>query len=88
MTDDALQARLAAGMLPPGAGADVAATRHGGLARLEPLTRRADTWLRTVATGEASWDGDALVVEMRFFAAIADAAIAAGLAFERDALPN
>ena len=80
--------RLARAMLPPGAGASIAATRHAGLARLEPLTERAVQWMESVTGDEASWDGDALIVEMRYFPAIADAAIAAGLTFERDALLN
>ena len=74
-------------MLPPGSGADIAATRHSGLARLEPLNDRAEAWMRTNAP-DASWDGPALVVEMRYFPDLADAAIAAGLAFERDPHPN
>lgn len=77
-----------AALLPPGAGADLSATRHAGLARVEPLTTRARAWLAANAAGETSADGDALVVEMRYFGDIADAAIAEGLTFERDALPN
>ena len=78
---------LAAALRPPGGGAALAATKHAGLARVEPLTTTAEAWLRSYAGTEASWDGDALVVEMRYFSDLADAAIAAGLTFERDALP-
>ena len=80
--------RLAGGMLPPGSGASIAATRHAGLARLEPLTEAAAVWLWEIAGTEASWDGDALLVELRYFPDVAEAAIAAGLTFERDALPS
>ena len=80
--------RLARAMLPPGSGASIAATRHAALARLEPLTEAAGAWLREAASPEASWDCDALVVEMRYFPNVAEAAIAAGFTFERDALPN
>lgn len=79
---------LANSLLPPGSGASLAATRHAGLARVEPLTSDAVSWLRVYADDAASWDGDALVLEMRYFPQFADAAIAAGLSFERDALPN
>lgn len=75
-------------MLPPGSGASIAATKHMGLARLEPLTVDAEIWLDNAVTNEASWDEDAVIVEMRYFPDIAEAAIAAGLTFERDALPN
>lgn len=75
-------------LVAPGAGADISATRHAGLARLEPLTARAAQWMRTTVAEDSAWDGDALVLEMRCFPDIADAAIAQGLTFERDALPN
>lgn len=81
-------AALAATMLPPGSGAAFAATRHAGLARIEPLTVPAEAWLRGNVAEPTTWDGDALLVEMRYFADLADAIIAAGFAFERDALPN
>ena len=80
--------RLARAMLPPGSGASIAATRHAGLARLEPLTEAAAVWLHDLASQDASWDGSALVVEMRYFPDVAEAAIAAGFMFERDAMPN
>ena len=72
--------RLARATLPPGSGASIAATRHAGLARLEPLTTNAEAWLHSITGPEASWDGDALVVELRYFPEIAEAAIAAGTA--------
>ena len=75
-------------LVPPGSGASFAATRHAGLARIEPLTSVAEAWLHEHVGEETSWDGDALIVEMRYFPEIADAMIAAGFRFERDALPN
>ena len=80
--------RLVRSTLPPGCGASIVATKHSGLARLDPLTEVAAEWLRMIAGPEASWTGDALIVESRYFPEIAEAAIAAGLTFERDALPN
>ncbi|MBB5719942.1 hypothetical protein FHR23_002901 [Stakelama sediminis] len=65
-----------------GAGADLLATRHAGLGRIEPLTSRSRKWLKAISADDAGWDGDALVVELRYFPAIADAAIANGLTFE------
>lgn len=73
---------------PPGAGAGFEAHRAAGLATVRPLTRAAEAWLRAHVADEATWLGDAVVVEMRYFAALADAIIAAGFDFERDALPN
>ena len=52
------------------------------------LTCADDLHLVALDWGEASWDGDSLIVELRYFPSIADAAIAAGLTFEREALPN
>ena len=75
-------------MLPPGSGASFAAIRQAGLARIEPLTVAAEAWLHGHVGDDTSWDGDALVVEMRYFADIADAIIAAGFTFERDAYAN
>lgn len=83
-----LELHLTTAMLPPGSGASFAATRHAGLARVEPLTVAAEDWLRGNVAEESSWDGDALVVEMRYFPDLADAIIAAGFTFERDARPN
>lgn len=88
MTESNQPAGLAAAMRPPGSGAHLLAQRIGGLVRLEPLTLRATAWLQRLASAETSWDGPALVIEPRYFPDIADAAIAAGLSFERDALPN
>ena len=55
---------------------------------LEPLTPVAQAWLRANVSREATWDADRLVIEMRYFPALADAIIAAGFLFERNALPN
>ena len=80
--------RLSDAIVPTGAGASFAATRHAGLARIEALTDAAEEWLHEHVGTETSWDGGALVVEIRYFAEIADAIIAAGFTFERDPLPN
>lgn len=82
--DETLKRHLA----PPGSGAGFAATRAGGIAYVAPLTPRAEAWLRCRIGEEATWAGDALAVEMRYFPDLADAIIAAGFLFERDALPN
>jgi len=44
--------------------------------------------LRANVSNEATWNGDRLVIEMRYFPALADAVITAGFSFERNALPN
>lgn len=85
---DEVERRLTAAMLPPGSGASFAATRHAGLARIEPMTTTAEAWLHEHVSDESSWNGDALVVEMRYFADLADAIIGAGFTFERDARVN
>lgn len=69
-------------------GAAFRAERHAGLALIEPLTLRAEAWLRGQVGEEASWQDGALVVEMRYFPPLADAIIAEGFTFERDKLPN
>jgi len=86
--NDAFRDRLVAAMRSPGQGADIAATHVAGFARFEPLTERAGEWLRTATAGEATWDGDALMVEIRYMPLLAEAAIAEGLTFERDELLN
>jgi len=73
---------------PADAGADFLAEKLGGLARLTPLNRRAAEWLRSTVSPEASWAGEALMVEMRYFGDLADAVIDAGFLFEREAHPN
>lgn len=80
--------QLSESTLPPGSGASFAATKHAGLARIDPLTVAAENWLHAHVAHGSSWDGAAVVVEMRYFADLADAIIAAGFTFERDALPN
>ncbi|MEO8722702.1 MAG: hypothetical protein ABI395_04145 [Sphingobium sp.] len=40
------------------------------------------------ATPDATWAGDALVIEYRYFPDLADAIIAAGFLFERNPFPN
>jgi len=83
-----LDDRLWQAALPPGAGAAFAVTRHGGLARVAPLTPAAAAWLGDYAGVGASWDAEALIVEVRYFPELAEAAIASGLTFERDPLPK
>lgn len=79
---------LAQHRAPREAGAAFAATREGGLALIEPLTPRAEAWLRAHVDDEARWVGPALAVELRYFPPLADAIIAAGFLFEREAFPN
>ncbi|WP_181008506.1 hypothetical protein [Sphingomonas montanisoli] len=55
---------------------------------ITPLTPNASAWLHTHLADSAQWVGDAVAVEMRYFAPLADAIIAAGFLFERDAFPN
>lgn len=75
-------------MAPREAGAAFCATLEGGFSMVEPLTERAEAWLRAFVSGEATWVGDRLVVEQRYFPGLVDAIIDAGFLFERDALPN
>ena len=76
-------ARLKAATRTREQGADISATMAGGLARLEPLTMRAQRWLHAHA-GDG-WHEGALLVEGRFVPDIAEGAIAEGLTFLRDA---
>jgi hypothetical protein len=55
---------------------------------LTPLTIAAEAWPHAYTVEESTWTGDTLVIEMRYFAEMADAIIAAGFLFERNALPN
>lgn len=79
---------LAEGTAPASAGPDFVATREGGLATITPLKPLSRVWLRSRVERGASWVGDSLVVEMRYFPDIADAIIDAGFVFERDAYVN
>lgn len=72
----------------PDQGAGFVATRDGGFAILEPLTPHAANWLQANVGDEATWMGESLVIEMRYFADLADAIVAAGFLFERNALLN
>lgn len=74
--------------IPAESGADFRAEREGGLARITPLTHRARVWLDTEISPEATWVSDSLVVEVRYFAGLADAIIDAGFTFERDPYVN
>ena len=69
-------------------GANFLATRDGHLALLTPLDAVAEDWLRSHVGEEATWLGPTLAVELNYFPALAEAIIAAGFSFERDALPN
>ncbi|WP_375250424.1 hypothetical protein [Sphingomonas sp.] len=73
---------------PPNSGAGFIARKHGGLVSIEPITGSAQAWLHAQVNEEASWAGDALVLEPRYFPELADAIMAAGFTFEREALPN
>lgn len=75
-------------MVPRESGAAFWATLEGGLSMVEPLTERAEAWLRGFVSDEATWSGPRLVVEQRYFPGLVDAIINAGFLFERDALPN
>ena len=81
-------AHLARYTAAPGQGASFIATRSAGLAVIEPLSTAAHTWLVDHVGDETSWNGDTLVVEMRYFPGLADAIIEAGYLFERNAFPN
>lgn len=85
---DELTKRLAEAMLPPGSGASLSATRNGGQVFVEPLTTAAEAWLQANTDEEAMWLGPSLVVEMRYWPQLAEAAIEAGLTFEREAKLN
>ena len=69
-------------------GANFLATRDGHLALLTPHDAVAEDWLRRHFGQDAIWLGPTLAVEMNYFPALAEAIIAAGFSFERDALPN
>ena len=69
-------------------GANFLATRDGYLALLTPHDTIAEDWLRRHVGEEATWLGPTLAVELNYFPALAEAIIAAGFSFERDALPN
>lgn len=69
-------------------GAAFVATNQGSFAQIEPLTAKAAAWLRAHVSDESSWQADVLIVEHRYFPHLADAIIAAGFTFERDAFPN
>ena len=69
-------------------GAAFRAEREGGLAIVTPLTAAASSWLKANCASDATWLGEALVVEMRYFPGLADAIIEAGFLFERNPLPN
>ena len=69
-------------------GANFLATKEGHLALLTPHDADAEDWLRGHVGEEAIWLGPTLAVELNYFPALAEAIIAAGFSFERDALPN
>ena len=69
---------------PIGVGVSFAAIRHGGLARVEPLTPTAAAWLRANTADEATWDEGALIMKLRYFPDSASAANEARLTFEID----
>ena len=69
-------------------GANFLATRDGHLALLTPHDAVAEDWLRGHVSKEATWLGPTPAVELNYFPALAEALIAAGFSFERDALPS
>ena len=69
-------------------GANFVATKDGGLALITPHDVLAEQWLRAHVGAEATWLGDTLAVELRYFPDLAEAIIAVGFSFERDPLPN
>ena len=73
---------------PREAGAGFLAERSGGVALVTPLIPSARAWLEAQVDEEASWLGEALAVEMRYFLPLADAIIAAGFTFEREPFAN
>jgi hypothetical protein len=74
--------------VPPESDADFLAERQQGLARIRPLNLLARAWLENHVMPDAIWDEGSLILEVRFFAELADAIIDAGFTFERDPLPN
>jgi hypothetical protein len=82
------EGRLFRASAAEGQGAGFVATREGGAAMLTPLTPAAKALLRANTAEEATLTGDTLVIELRYFFGLADAIIAAGFLFERNALPN
>ena len=69
-------------------GAGFCATREGHMSLLTPLTPKAGSWLRDNVGEDATWVGDALFVEDRYWPDLVDGIIAAGFTFERNELPN
>jgi len=69
-------------------GADFCAERSGSLALLTPLNDRAAKWLKAFVSNEATWKGETLVVDMRYFPGLVDEIIDANFLFEHAALPN
>ncbi len=73
---------------PRKAGVGFLAERSGGIALVTPLTPSARAWLEARIDDEAGWLGEASAVGMRYFPALADAIIAAGLTSEREPFAN
>ena len=76
---------LAAATVPASAGADFSARRDGGLVQLTPLNRQAREWLVSKVEKDATWNAEALVLELRYFPPLADGILDAGFYFECDA---
>ncbi|MBC7505811.1 MAG: hypothetical protein H7267_08830 [Sandarakinorhabdus sp.] len=85
MTDEQL---LFKHTIAPYQGAGFVATRDGGFAIFEPLTPKASDRLQSNVGDNATWLGESLIIEMRYFANLAGAVIAAGFLFERNTLLN
>ena len=71
--------------MPAGVGADFRAHRDGGLVHLTPLNRQAQEWLVSNVDTNATWNAEALVLELRYFPLLADGILDAGFYFECDA---
>ncbi|MDH7639231.1 hypothetical protein [Sphingomonas oryzagri] len=71
-------------IVPPGCGGSFIARRAGGYVLLEAITEEALDWLKAHVSEEASWDGDHLFIEPRYFPPLCDAIIEEGFLFEVD----
>lgn len=67
---------------------DLLAVRDGGLVIVSPHNHRAARWIENIASCEATWLGESLVIELSSFVNLADLAIDAGFRFEREPYPN
>lgn len=71
-------------IVPPGCGGSFIARRYAGYVLLEAITDEALQWLTSHVGEEASWDGNHLFIEPRYFPELCDAIIDEGFLFEVD----